>query len=358
MEQIFEQLVARFRAGSWTVADNILTGQVEAPVTEDLVALPPRDSAEYCKLAEIGRQALLRGELGLVILAGGMATRFGWGKPKGIFPVYQDMSFLGWKIRWAQLLCGPGLPIFIMTSFHTDAAIRAHLAEHGYFDHVPERIHIFQQYGFRRLLPDGSFFSSSSGAEDHATPGHGDFPLAMRDSGLLERFLRDGGTTLLFSNVDNLGATPELAVVGFHRQSGMAMTAEVAAKDPGDKGGAPARVNGRRQLVEGFAFPVGFDQESIPVFNTATYCFCASALNSQFDLPWYIVEKTVEGTAIIQFEHLAGDLSVNLSCAFLTVDRNDRFIPVKSQADLAVAQVCIAKKHEWLQNSCQQQAGE
>jgi UTP--glucose-1-phosphate uridylyltransferase len=348
IRKIFDDLVARYRTGEWKPGDNILSAEVTAPVPGDVAVLPPEDSNERRELERLGNEALRRGELGLIILAGGMATRFAWDKPKGLFPIYQDRSFLGWKITWAREMCGERLPIHIMTSFHTHEAIREHLEDHAYFGHDPASVHLFQQYRFRRLTPDGTFFDSPDGEDNDAAPGHGDFAIAVRETGLLGHFIAAGGTTLLFSNVDNLGASPDLAIVGYHVQSGTEMTAEVAAKARGDKGGAPARVGGRLQLVEGFAFPPAFDQDAIPVFNTATYCFSAKALDRDFDLPWYIVEKKVGDQPVIQFEHLAGDLSATLDTRYLRVDRDDRFIPVKSQDDVPDAQAKIARKAERL----------
>lgn len=348
MDKIFADLVARYRTEKWTALDNILGGVVAAPVPGDVRSLPPEDSSERRELESMGNDALRRGEVGLVILAGGMATRFAWEKPKALFPIFQERSFLAWKISWARDICGPRLPIFIMVSFHTHADVAKHLEENHFFGHDPSCVHLFEQYRFRRLLPDGMPFESKSGHENDAAPGHGDFAVAFRRAGLLGGFLAQGGQTLLFSNVDNLGATPDLAILGIHLREHSQMTAEVAAKAHGDKGGAPARVDGRLQLVEGFAFPPGFDQDTIPVFNTATYCFDAATLNRDFDLPWYIVEKIVENQPIIQFEHLAGDLSVLLDCQFLAVDRDDRFIPVKSQADVPLAEAKIARKAERL----------
>ena len=346
MQATFETLEARYKTGKWTAADNVLSATVEAPRAGQIAHLPRPGMAEHRLLSERGRQALDKRELGLIILSGGMATRFGWDKPKGVFPVYLDRSFLGWKLTWARELCGKNVPIFIMTSFHTHDKVFQHLEENAYFGMDPGAVHLFQQYRFPRLTPDGTRFESPTEAD--AAPGHGDFVHAMRAGGLLTRFLADGGKTLLFSNVDNLGASPDLAIVGSHLQAGVKMTAEVAGKAAGDKGGAPALVNGKLQLVEGFAFPPAFDQDAIPVFNTATYCFDAQALDAEFDLPWYLVEKKVDGRPVIQFEHLAGDLSIFLESAFLEVDRDDRFIPVKSQADLLHAQSLIAAKAERL----------
>ena len=49
-------------------------------------ALPPPGTPEYDRLATRGKQAFARGEVGVVILAGGMATRFG-GVVKAAVPV-------------------------------------------------------------------------------------------------------------------------------------------------------------------------------------------------------------------------------------------------------------------------------
>jgi hypothetical protein len=119
----------------------------------------------------------------------------------------------------------------------------------------------------------------------------------------------------------------------------------VAPKNPGDQGGAPARVDGRLQLVEGFAFPAGFDQDRIDVFNTANYVFSADALRADVDLPWYVVvEKKVDGQPVIQFEHLAGDLSSLLTTHFVRVDREERFLPVKNVSDVPGVQAILSRR--------------
>ena len=345
-EATFAELARRWRAGTWTAESNRLADV--APLEPgDLQQLPPRESAAYRELWERGRQALEMGEVGAIILAGGMATRFDYDRPKGLYPILDGKSFLQLKIEWL-LEAAPTLPIFIMTSFHTDAEIRAHLAEHDDFGAAPGQIQCFVQDKFPRLTPGGERFAPDDPAESYAAPGHGDFAMALRRSGLLDRFRQAGGRYLAFSNVDNLGASLDPAIIGWHIASGCEMTIEVAPKAPGDKGGAPARVGGRVQLVEGFAFPADFDQDSIPVFNTASYVFTADALDRPHDLPWYIVEKEVDGAPVIQFEHLAGDLSRTLTVGLLAVDRDERFIPVKSQADVPEARALIRHKHAGL----------
>ncbi|MBU6428440.1 MAG: hypothetical protein KGR26_05495, partial [Cyanobacteria bacterium REEB65] len=88
MDPVFEALAQRFRSGSWSVADNVLKATVQPPASRDIPSLPPRGTAERQQLEARGVAALHNGELGLVVLAGGMATRFHWDKPKGIFPIF------------------------------------------------------------------------------------------------------------------------------------------------------------------------------------------------------------------------------------------------------------------------------
>jgi UTP--glucose-1-phosphate uridylyltransferase len=271
-----------------------------------------------------------------------MATRFNYDKPKGVFPIFEGKSFLQLKIEAVKAL-GKPVPIYLMTSFATDGPIQAHLEEHGWFGLDPSRVRRFQQYMMPRLAPDGGFFMQD-GERSLAAPGHGDFPYAFAASGLLEAFRAAGGKYLCFSNVDNLGATVDLAIVGGHAASGKAMTVEVAPKNPGDQGGAPARVDGRLQLVEGFAFPPGFPHDQVDVFNTANYVFTAAALAGGVELPWYVVEKKVDGQKVIQFEHLAGDLSAVLDARYVRVDREERFLPVKNVEDVPGVQAILARR--------------
>ena len=141
----------------------------------------------------------------------------------------------------------------------------------------------------------------------------------------------------MMSNVDNLTATLDPAVIGAHLESGASLTAEMAPKEPGDKGGAPARVDGKAQIVEEFRFPESFDQERIPVFNTNTFVLDAEAIDREFPLTWFAVKKSVDGRPAIQFERLVGELTAFIESAFLRVERHGpdaRFQPIKMPDDI------------------------
>jgi len=121
------------------------------------------------------------------------------------------------------------------------------------------------------------------------------------------------------------------------------LTVEVVPKGK-DTGGAPARVDGKPQLLESTRFPPGFDQETISVFNTNTSLIDVSALRSDVDLTWLVADKKVEGRPVVQFERLYHEISAHVPTMFLIVPRDgarSRFLPVKEPGDLVDVQALL-----------------
>ena len=80
-------------AGELGDAQNRIKGKVEPPDEGDLQALPPLGGDVRRALTDRGEEAMRRGEVGAVILAGGMATRFG-GVVKAAVEELDGQSFL------------------------------------------------------------------------------------------------------------------------------------------------------------------------------------------------------------------------------------------------------------------------
>lgn len=283
------------------------------------------------------------GRVGVVVLAGGMATRFG-GVVKAVVPVLGDRSFLMLKaedVARVGATAGRAVPTYVMSSFATHDVI----VEHVESQRLAGITGVFPQRVALRLTPAGAVFRDRAGKPSPHATGHGDLVDALRKSGVLRRFREGGGTTLFMTNVDNLGATLDPAMVGLHDELGGAVTVEVVRKWVGDAGGAPALLDGVPQIIEGFRFPNDFDQSRIGVFNTNTLTFDATAIDREFALPYYRVEKKVDGEPVIQFERLVGELTALLPSRFVEVDRDGpdcRFIAVKEPADLVAQQAMIA----------------
>jgi UTP--glucose-1-phosphate uridylyltransferase len=313
-------------------SSNAVKGTLTAPSPDDVRPLPAPGTAEHARLTKLGREALAQKKVGVVILAGGMATRFG-GVVKAVVPVLGERTFLQLKLDDVRSSGGPDVPVYVMSSFATHERLLQHVRELG-----AKHVEVFAQFASLRLTPQGALFKEADGDVSPYATGHGDLTFALRKSGLLKKFRDAGGTVLMMSNVDNLGATLDPAVIGAHLDRGLALSAEVVRKAKGDKGGAPARLDGVPQIIEGFRFPADFDQDSIPVFNTNTFMMDAAAIDRDFELPFYKVEKKVDGATAIQFERLVGELTAFLPSTFLEVPRegaSSRFLPVKDPEELA-----------------------
>ncbi len=326
----------RLLAGKAGPDSNILHGNLRPPAVSDVEKLPPVGSNERRELEERGLDALRKGEVGALVLAGGMATRFG-GVVKATVPAIDNHTFLDLKLADFRQLAeksGAAVPAYLMTSFATDPEI-GKAAKALSTTQCP--VETFSQFISLRMTPEGELFRDAEGKLSPYAPGHGDLSFALRASGALASFREKGGKTLFMSNVDNLSATLDPAIVGAHLRSGQKITVECAPKVPGDKGGAPAFVNDSLEIVEGFRFPADFDQDSIPVFNTNTLMLDAEAIDRDFPLDWFAVTKKVGGKAAIQFEHLVGQLTAFLPSGFIQVEREGddaRFQPVKDPAEL------------------------
>jgi UTP--glucose-1-phosphate uridylyltransferase len=329
----FEALRGRVARGELTPESNVVRGAVEPPTADDVDRLPGPGEPGHAEAHGAGVEALRAGRVAQVVLAGGMATRFG-GVVKGVVEVIHGRSFLDVKLAETARLAdeiGATVPVALMTSFATDAVTREHV---GRLE-VPEPDY-FPQFVSLRLEPSGALFRDGAGAVSLHGPGHGDLFDALRLSGLLERLRAQGVEHVAVSNVDNLGARIDPAVVGAHLLAGTPLTIEVAAKD-GDAGGAPARVAGRLRVVEGPCFPPGFDQGSIPVFSTNTATVALEAIAGPVELSWMYVSKQVDGRPAVQLERLYHELSALVPTTCLEVPRGGargRFMPVKTPEDL------------------------
>lgn len=309
-------------------------GHVTPCAEDDLRQLP--EGAEAERLRRLGEEALRRGQCALVVLAGGMATRMG-GVVKALVEAIPGHSFLDLRLREAERLgatYGKQPPLWLMTSHTTDEPIRSALGERldGY------RVAAFPQFLSVRLTPEGELFRDAQGEPSVHAPGHGDLPDALRQSGLLDRFVAQGGRLVMVTNLDNLGGGLDPTILGFHLEAGRKVTCEVADKAPGDRGGIPVRLDGKPVVLEEFRLPESFDPTTVGVFSVNTFLFDASALeNLDLDWTYCAVEKKVGDAAVIQFERIVNEVTFALPTCYLHVPRSgpgSRFLPVKDYDEL------------------------
>jgi UTP--glucose-1-phosphate uridylyltransferase len=313
---------------------NRVTGRVRAPRNDEIGPLPEGETR--AQLAKRGEDALKAGELALCVLAGGMATRMG-SVVKALVEIKPGLTFLDARLAEQRVLserAGRPVPLWLMTSDATDAAIRKALADRG----APAEVATFRQGMALRLDPEGRLFRDARGAPSTYATGHGDFVDAVRASGLLDQFRAAGGKAMLIANLDNLGATLDVAYAGALLASDASLLVEVCRKEAGDRGGVPVELEGRMQVLEEFRLPAKFDASTVPVFNTNTMWIRTDALKG-LSVPWrwFVVEKQVDGRTAVQFERLLQELTSVLVTRYVEVPRHGehaRFLPVKDPAEL------------------------
>lgn len=319
---------------------NFVTGKVTAPEEQDIGRMPPLGSPESEHLERIGMEALKAGQCAMVVLAGGMATRMG-GVIKALVEALPGQRFLDLRLNESKALerrSGRRVPLWLMTSDATDAGIREALGDRIDADYLDT----FRQELSPRLTPDGRLFLDDNQRPSLHAPGHGDLPDALKRSGLLQRFIDRGGKYVTLTNIDNLGASLDARIIGYHVEHGKPLTCEVVDKVGTDRGGIPARLDGKPVVLEEFRIPDTFDPASVRVFSTNTFHINADALlNPNLEWTYFTVEKKVDGKAAIQFERLLGELTSALDTQFLHLPRvgaESRFLPVKDFAELEARQ--------------------
>jgi UTP--glucose-1-phosphate uridylyltransferase len=328
----FARLRERIAERGFDPDDARLQGEVRLPDPGIMDVYPEPGSADGDRYAAFGRRAIEAGEVGAVVLNGGMATRFG-GVVKGVVPACRGRSFLDLKVSQIRIASRDRAPVLLMNSFSTARDTAVHLAGLG----LGGAVRSFSQFVSVRLTPDGDVFLEKGGAPSLHAPGHGDFSYAIARSGELARFIAGGGRWLTLSNVDNLGACLDPVIIGMHIARGRPISVELVETYPGDVGGFPAVVGGSIAIVEAFRLPRSFDPKTIPVFNTNTFVFDAHLLASHPELDWFAVRKQVDGRDAIQFERLVGQLTEHAAVTWLHVPREgaaSRFLPIKLPADL------------------------
>lgn len=327
----FDQLARQLADDGLDLERNRLSCDIALPDAGEIAELPS-GGEERQRLYELGHAAIAAGQVGTIILNGGMATRFG-GTAKGVVPAYNGRSFLDLKLSQVARASQGKSPALLMNSFATAQVTSRHLKELS----LDLDVRQFSQMVSLRMTPSGDLYLDENGLPSLYAPGHGDLPFALARSGELRRFMDGGGRFLTVSNVDNLAAGLDPVVIGRHIDGRRPLTVELVATNPGDVGGFPAVVNGRTCIVEAFRIPSTFDPHSIPYFNTNTFVFDASFLTNDFELDWFAVLKKVDGAEVVQFERLMGQLSEFGDVTWLLVPREgsrSRFVPIKTVADL------------------------
>lgn len=263
--------------------------------------------------------------------------------------VRDGLTFLDLTVRQIEYLNQENnvqVPLILMNSFNTDDETKRIIQK--YTGHGLS-IMTFNQSRFPRinkesLLPMPA--SPDAPITNWYPPGHGDLYEALYTSGLLDQLLNQGKEYLFVSNVDNLGATVDTAILQHMATSGAEFIMEVTDKTKADiKGGTLIDYDGNIRLLEIAQVPSEHvdDFKSVKkftIFNTNNLWVNLRAVKrlveeQALNMEIIVNGKTLDsGEKVIQLETAVGAAIKYFKGAIGVNVPRSRFLPVKSTSDL------------------------
>lgn len=200
------------------------------------------------------------------------------------------------------------------------------------------------------LLPFSKSWNVSDDPESWYPPGHGDFYVSLKNSGLLKQFLAQGKKYCFISNIDNLGATVDMKILNLllnpSNRCKNEFVMEVTDKTRADvKGGTLIHYEDKLRLLELAQVPKQYvdDFKSVKTFkffNTNNLWASFDAIDrvlqeNTLRMEIIVNNKTLDnGMNVIQLETAVGAAMKSFDNSIgINVPRS-RFLPVKKTSDL------------------------
>jgi UTP--glucose-1-phosphate uridylyltransferase len=322
-------------------------------------ALPVFDLPKERELADYrvaGQEALQR--LLVLKLNGGLGTSMGMTGPKSLIEVKEGQTFLDVAVQQVLQLrkeSGARVPLVLMNSFNThDASLQALTQYPDIKSDIPLD---FVQHKEPKIWVESLAPAEwrDDPEKEWCPPGHGDIYPALLSSGMLQQMLDAGYEYAFVSNIDNLGATVDVEILGYFAAERLPFLMEVTARTPADrKGGHLARRPDGGLLLREIAQcpPQDLDKfqdiNRYRYFNTNNLWIHLPTLRAVLDqqggllrLPMIRNEKPVDPSQpdsprVYQLETAMGlAISSFAGAQALDVSR-ERFRPVKKSNDILV----------------------
>ena len=240
----------RERSGTFVPADVAPPPLVEAAALE-------ADEHRRRRAKVIGEELIRRGEVGLVMVAGGQSTRLGLDAPKGTLAISPIAGKSIFQLHAERIVAlgrrlDRALPWFIMTSPATDADTRRFFDEHDYWGLDRADIVFFVQGTMPAVDAQGKILLSTADRIALSPDGHGGVFAALGRHGVVDEMARRGVRHLFYFQVDNvLARIAEPVFMGLHAQANAEMSLKVVRKrDPMEKVGVVVRSADRLRIVE------------------------------------------------------------------------------------------------------------
>ena len=263
----FDSLSKEQQAGLLSQIENInwsdiaMIGQEESAARGQFT-VPPAVSIDEInekkdEYQAAGLEAIKKGQVAAVLLAGGMGTRLGFDQPKGCYNVGQTHDLYIFQCLINNLMevvdqAGTYVPLYIMTSEKNDAATQSFFAEHDYFGYDKSYIKFFIQDMACAVDYNGKLLLEEPGRLATSPNGNGGWFASMIKAGLSEDLKKRGVKWINIFAVDNvLQRIADPVFVGATLLGGFEAGSKVVRKvDPQEKMGLLCLEDGQPSIVE------------------------------------------------------------------------------------------------------------
>jgi UDP-N-acetylglucosamine/UDP-N-acetylgalactosamine diphosphorylase len=214
-------------------------------------------AARKAEFEAAGLEAIKKGEVGAVLLAGGMGTRLGFDLPKGCYNVGQTHDLYIFECLINNLMdvvkkADTFVPLYIMTSEKNDKATQDFFKEHNYFGYNPEYIKFFIQDMACAVAYNGKLLLEEEGRLATSPNGNGGWYASMVKAGLDKEMKAKGVKWINIFAVDNVcQRIADPVFVGATIAGGYEAGSKVVRKvDPQEKMGLLCLEDGKPSIVE------------------------------------------------------------------------------------------------------------
>src|SRR5262249_33189820 len=223
---------------------------------EPIPVLAPEAETSEARLR--GEAAIARGEVAVLIVAGGQGTRLGFDHAKGLFPIGPVSGKSLFQIHAEKLLArslrhGATIPLIILTSTATHDETEEYFRANRHFGLAPSEVFCVRQGNMPAVdFATGKLLMEDKGRIFMSPNGHGGALPALVASGLLAELTKRGIKHLFYFQVDNpLVKVADPAFLGQHVEAQSEASSKVVRKgDPAEKLGHLVSVGGRCTMIE------------------------------------------------------------------------------------------------------------